>query len=153
MHLTVVPREFVRSFGESGAWVIRLQVTRMSARKKIFVALIVVVVIAIMAIPAYQPLKFHYAIWRIESAATPAQERAACILASHVGHVWEVNQIHPNESGSRVFPSRVKPGTNDVVTEIEWLEGPWWTIIGQPYRAYRVLLDPRNRELLVANSK
>jgi hypothetical protein len=125
----------------------------MVTRKKILVGSSVVAVLTLLAIPAYQPLKFHYAIWRIESAATPAQERSACILASRVGHVWEVNQIHPNEFASRVFPSRVKPGTNDVVIEIEWWEGPWWTFIDQPYRAYRVMLDPKSRELLIAKSK
>ena len=123
----------------------------MVTRKKILVALVSLTMLALLAVPAYQPLKFHYAIWRIESAATPAQERAACILASRVGHVWEVNEIHSSEF--RALPSRVKPGAKDVVTEIEWWEGPWWTLIDHPYRAYRVLLDPKNRELLVAKSK
>ena len=126
----------------------------MVTRKKILVgSSVVVAVLALLAIPVYQPLKFHYAIWRIESAATPAQERSACILASRVGHVVEVNQIHPNDFASRTFPSRVQPRTNDVVTEIEWWEGPWWTFIGSPYRAYRVMLDPKNRELLIAKSE
>lgn len=106
---------------------------------------------ALLAIPAYRPVKFRYAIWRIESAATPAEEKAACILARRVGHVWEVNPIHRNEF--QVLPSRVKPGTNEVVTEIEWWEGPWWTGIGQPYRAYRVFLDPENRQFLTARTK
>ena len=106
---------------------------------------------ALLAVPAYQSLKFHYTIWRIESAETPAQEKAACILASRVGHVWEVNAIHRNEF--QVLPSRVEPGTNEVVIEIEWWESPWWRGMGQPYRAYRVLLDPKNRELLVAKTK
>ncbi len=126
---------------------------RMVTPKRILIGSSVVAVLVTLAIPAYQPLKFHYAIWRIESATTPEQERSACILASRVGHVWEINQIHPDEFASRVFPSRVKPGTNEVVTEIEWLEGPWWTIIDHPYRAYRVMLDPKNRELLSAKSK
>ena len=127
----------------------------MVTRKKILIGSAVVAVLALLAIPAYQPLKFHYAIWRIESAVTPAQERAACILASRVGHVWEVNEIHPADF--QFLPSRVKPGKNDVVTEVEWWDGPWWQWLGfgdgQPYRAYRVLLDPKNRELLVAKSK
>src|SRR5436190_5767310 len=123
----------------------------MGALKKILVGSTVVALF--VAIPAYQPLKFHYAIWRIESAATPEQERAACILASRVGSVWEVNEIHPGEFGSRVFPSRVRRGTSDMVTEIEWWESPWWKGVGQPYRAYRILLDPKNRDYLVARSK
>ena len=98
---------------------------------------------------AYRPLKFHYAIWRMESAATPAQERDACLLAKRVGHVWEVNDIHTNEF--RVLPSRIQPGTNEVVVEVEWWQGPWWDFGNPPYRAYRVFLDPKNRELLTQN--
>jgi hypothetical protein len=123
----------------------------MATRKKILAASVALAVLALLAVPAYQPLKFYYAIWRIESAATPAQERAACILANRVGDVWEVNELRSDEF--RFLPSRVKPGTNDVVTEIEWWESPWWRGLGQPYRAYRVLLDPKNRELLVAKTK
>ena len=125
----------------------------MITRKRIWIASGVLAGLALLAIPAYQPLKFHYAIWRIESAETPEQEKAACILTNRVGSVWEVNEIHPSEFGARIFPSRVRPGTNDVVTEIEWWESPWWKGMGQPYRAYRVLLDPKNREYLVARSK
>lgn len=112
-----------------------------------------VVGLALLAIPTYQPLKFYYVIWRIESATTIEQEKAACILASRVGHVWEVNDIHPGEFGSRVFPTRVGQRAKDVVTEIEWLENPCWRGMEQPYRAYRVLLDPKNRDYLVARSK
>jgi hypothetical protein len=123
----------------------------MVTRKKILVASGVLAVLALLAIPTYQPLKFHYAIWRFETAATPAQETAACILAKRVGTVWEVNEIHPGEF--RSLPSRVRAATNDVVTEIEWWESPGWKGMGHPYRAYRVLLDPKNRELLVARPK
>jgi len=115
--------------------------------KRVWVGLGILASLALLAIPAYQPLKFQYAIWRIESASTPEQERAAFLLARRVGRVWEVNTIHTNEFAG--LPRRVKQGTNEV-TEIEWLEGPWWTGIGQPFRAYRVLLDPANREFLVA---
>jgi len=120
----------------------------MVTRKRVLISLVVLALFGLLAIPAYQPLKFRYAIWRIESAATVEQERSACILARRVGHVWEVNTIHRNEFA--VLPSRVKPGTNDMVTEIEWWESPWWSGMGKPYRAYRVLLDPQSRELLVA---
>jgi hypothetical protein len=123
----------------------------MTKRKRISIASGVLTCLVLLAIPAYQPLKFHYAIWRIESAANPEQERAACILASRVGHVWEINEIHSNQFSS--LPRRVKSQTNEVVTEIEWWESPWWKGMGQPYRAYRVLLDPKNRELLVVRSK
>ena len=126
--------------------------TSMSTRKRILIASSVLAALVLLAIPAYyEPLMFHYAIWRFESAATPAQERAACILVSRVGHVWKVNEIHQNEFQG--LPSRVKPGTNDVVTQIEWWESPWWIEKWQPYRAYHVLLDPKNRELLIVKPK
>src|SRR5947209_4538375 len=96
----------------------------MVTRKEILVGSGAVAALTLLAIPAYQPLKFYYAIWRIESAGTPAQEKAACILASRVGHVWEVNEIHSDEF--RVLPSRVMAAANDVVTKIEWWESPWW---------------------------
>ena len=119
--------------------------------QKILIAFGAVAGLTLLAIPAYQPLKFHYAIWRLESAVTAPQERSACILASHIGHVWEVNEIHASEFQG--LPSRIRPVTNQVITEIEWLEGPWWKSISQPFRAYRVMIDPKNRELLVARSK
>jgi hypothetical protein len=122
----------------------------MITRKRVWVGLGILALLALLAIPAYQQLKFQYAIWRIESASTPEQERSAFLLARRVGRVWEVNTIHTNEFAA--LPSRVKPGPNEF-TEIEWFEGPWWKPIGglgQPYRAYRVLLDPANREFLVA---
>jgi hypothetical protein len=105
--------------------------------------------VLVICIPACQPLKFHYAIWRIESATTSAQERDAFILATRVGRVWEINQIHTNEFQG--LPSRVKHRADEEVTEIEWLEWPWWG--GQPFRAYRVLLDPKNRAFLEAKPK
>ncbi len=121
----------------------------MIKRKRIVIGVVVLCVLAVLAIPAYQPLKFHYAIWRIESAKTVEQERTACVLAGRVGRVWEVDEIHSNEFC--VLPARIRPGTNDVVVRIEWFEGPWWQGIGgmaNPYRAYRVFLDPKSREFL-----
>ena len=102
----------------------------------------------LVALVAYRPLKFHYAIWRIESARTVSQERSACILASRVGRVWEINQIHTNEH--RSLPGRLRHLDGQEYTEIEWLEWAWWGLGGQPYRAYRILLDPNSRELLAS---
>ncbi len=121
----------------------------MTTTKKITLGCIATGGMALVMLAAYQPLKFQYARWRIESAKTPEQEREAFILATQVGRVWEINQIHTNEL--QALPSRVRHGPNEEVTEIEWLEWPWWG--GQPYRAYRVLLDPKNRRFLEARSK
>ena len=69
----------------------------MTKRQKIALGLAGLFAVGLLSLPAYRPIKFRYAIWRIESANTVAQERSACILASRVGHIWEVNQIHTNE--------------------------------------------------------
>jgi hypothetical protein len=116
-------------------------------RNAIIAGIITAFVLA--AIPAYQPAQFRYAIWRLESAKTVAQERSACLLARRVGRIWEVNKVHTHEFQS--LPSRVKHGPNDEVTEIVWLKGRWRDM-GKPYRAYRVFLDPENRELLRGSS-
>src|SRR5437764_444770 len=87
----------------------------------------------LVALVAYRPLKFRYAIWRIESANTVAQERSACILANRVGRVWEINQIHTDEH--RLLPGRLRHLDGQEYTEIEWLESPWWDFGPQPYRA------------------
>ena len=50
---------------------------------------------------AYEPLKFHYAIWRIESAKTVEQERAALRFAGRVGYVWEADHIHRDRTRQR----------------------------------------------------
>lgn len=96
---------------------------------------------------AYEPLKFRHAIWRIESARTVDEEREAMRFASRVGYVWEADRVE-----RRYFehlPARARQTTGDVVVVIEWLESSPWT--GEPYRAYRSLLEPTNRELLFSD--
>jgi hypothetical protein len=123
----------------------------MTKRQIIGLGLMGLFVMGLLFLAAYRPLKFRYAIWRIESANTVAEERSACILASRVGHVWEINQIHTNEH--RMLPGRLRHLKGREYTEIEWWESPWWEFGGQPYRAYRVLLDPKSRDLLAARPK
>jgi hypothetical protein len=123
----------------------------MTKRQKIGLRLAGLFAVGLLFLPAYRPLKFRYAIWRIESADTVAQERLACILASRVGHVWEINQIRTDEH--RTLPRRLKHLHGQEYTEIEWWESPWWGFGGQPYRAYRILLDPKNRGLLAGRAK
>ena len=114
---------------------------------KIVLAVLACAVLA--AIPFYRPLKFRYAIWRIESAKTPEQERTACILARRVGHIWELNRMTPKPPGQFTDnrPARAWPASNEVVMEIEWWEGPRPMGL-PPYRAYRVFLDQKNLDVL-----
>src|SRR5437660_11710752 len=57
----------------------------MTTKKKITLGCIATGGMALVMLAAYQPLKFQYARWRIESAKTPEQEREAFILATRVG--------------------------------------------------------------------
>ena len=123
----------------------------MTKRQKTGLGLAGLFAVGLLFLPAYRPLKFRYAIWRIESANTVAQERSACILASRVGRVWEINLIHTNEH--RTLPGRLRHLDGREYTEIEWWESPWWGFGGQPYRAYRILLDPKSRDLLANRTK
>jgi len=43
----------------------------------------------------YEPLKFGYLIRRVESARTPAEERAASELAKWWGCFWEIHLESP----------------------------------------------------------
>jgi hypothetical protein len=91
---------------------------------------------------AYEPLKFRWLIHRVESAKTPQEERKAFELAARWGDVWEVNRIQRSEW----LPERAQHLQGLWVLELEWLETSGWT--GQPYRAYRVVLDETNLQLL-----
>lgn len=86
----------------------------------------------------YDPLKFSYLIHRIETADTPAAEEAALMVASRFGNVWELNRLDRREW----WPPSKQHLRGDSLLEVEWLESSAYT--GQPYRAYRVLLDQRS---------
>lgn len=89
----------------------------------------------------YEPLKFRWLISRVESAQTPAEERAAFALAARWGKIWELNRLRPEE-----LPKRAQHIECDWVLQLEWLESSPWT--GEPYRAYRRILDTNNMERL-----
>lgn len=93
----------------------------------------------------FEPLKFQYLIRRVESARTPQEERAALALAARWGHVWELNRLTERSE----LPARARPLRGDWVLELEWLESSPWT--GQPFRAYRVLLDEENLKVAHPN--
>ena len=117
---------------------------RDKAAKIFLVGSIIVFVLAIGWI-VYEPLIFRYAIWRIEKAKTPAEEKDAFSLARRVGYVWHVRRI--DRKYFDTLPKRVSRLTNEWVLEIEWIEYSRWT--KEPYRAYRILLEPTNRNVLV----
>jgi hypothetical protein len=117
----------------------------MTTRRKISLVLFVVLVLPLAAFLAYgfiyQPLKFRYLISRVESAETPAEEREAFALAARRGRVWELNRLSPQD-----LPDRARHITGDWVLELEWLESSAWT--GEPFRAYRRVLDTNSMESL-----
>ena len=85
----------------------------------------------------YEPLKFRYLIWRVESAKTAVEEREAFALAARRGRVWEVDRLRPGE-----LPEGARHLTGNWIIKLEWLESSAWT--GKPYRAYRRVLDTNN---------
>ena len=117
----------------------------MTTRRKISLVLFVVLVLPLAAFFGYafvyQPLKFRYLISRVESAKTPAEEREAFALAARRGRVWELNRLRPQD-----LPDRARHITGDWVLELEWLESSAWT--GQPFRAYRRVLNTNSMESL-----
>ena len=117
----------------------------MTTRRKISFVLFAVLVVPLALFLgyyfAYEPLKFQRLISRVESAKTPAEEREAFALAARGGRVWELNRLRQEE-----LPERARHITGDWVLELEWLESSPWT--GQPYRAYRRVLDTNGMESL-----
>lgn len=91
----------------------------------------------------YEPLKFSCLIRRVEGAATPGEERRAFAAAARWGRVWEVNRLSRREGWPKAKDHL--PGGD--LLELEWLES--WPFSGQPYRAYRIVLDDRNLQVLL----
>jgi hypothetical protein len=95
---------------------------------------------------AYQPLKFAYLIRRVESATTPEDERTAFALADRWGCLWEANRLTKREW----WPEHTRGLPGEWLLEMEWLESR--PCGGQPYRAYRVVLDESNLDVLFQRS-
>lgn len=95
----------------------------------------------------FQSLKFHYMTNRVESARTSNEERAAFDLANRWGRVWELNRLQRKDW----LPERAQHLKGDWVLELEWLESSAWN--GQPFRAYRVVLDEKNLEVFRRKGK
>jgi hypothetical protein len=118
---------------------------KISRRAKLLVAL--VLWIPILALFGYfflyQPVKFSYLIHRVESAKTPAEERAAFLLAKRWGRVWEVNLREPPKDwfDYKQLDAAIKDPQRTLSLELEWLETK---PSGVPFRAYRTLTDKSN---------
>lgn len=119
---------------------------RMTTRKRITFVLFIVLVLPLTGLLAwafvYQPLKYNYLIWRVESARTAMEERAAFTLAADWGRVWEVNRIRPGDLSS-THPNL----TGDWLLQLEWL--PASPFGGGAYTACRSVIDTNNLKILV----
>ena len=122
-----------------------MSVYRMTIRRKISFVLFAVLVVPLGLFLgydfAYEPLKFQWLISSVESAKTATEEREAFTLAAWWGRIWELNRLRPED-----LPKRAHHIRGDSVLEVEWLESSPWT--GQPYRAYRRVLDTNSLEIL-----
>jgi hypothetical protein len=90
----------------------------------------------------YEPLKFAILIHRVENAQTIEAEQAAFRAAHRWGYVWELHRLTNKEW----WPKQKRHLSAPWLLELEWLETSGWS--GQPYRAYRVVLDERNFEVM-----
>ena len=122
-----------------------MSVYRMTIRRKISFVLLAVLVVPLGLFLgyyfAYEPLNFQWLISSVESAKTATEEREAFTLAARWGRIWELNRLRPED-----LPKRAHHIRGDSVLEVEWLESSPWT--GQPYRAYRRVLDTNSLEIL-----
>lgn len=112
-------------------------------RAALGLGLLVAVPVHMMMVEAcvYEPIKFSYLIYRVESASTVQEERAAFLLAGKWGRVWELNRVEKREH----LPPRARHLQGDWILEVEWLES--WPA-GSPYRAYRRVLDEQNMKVI-----
>jgi hypothetical protein len=118
----------------------------MSTRRKIvvrvlFVALVVPLVGLLSWGFVYQPIKYHYLVWRVESASTATEEMAAFRIAANWGRVWEVDHLRPEDA---VADGRKMTG--DWLLRLEWLDSSPFS--GGAYVAYRAVTDTNNLRIL-----
>ena len=118
----------------------------MSTRRKIVVrVLFVVLVVPLVGLLAwgfvYQPIKYRYLVWRVESASTATEEMAAFRVAADWGRVWEVDRLRPEDA---VADGRKMTG--DWLLRLEWLDSSPFS--GGAYVAYRAVTDTNNLRIL-----
>jgi hypothetical protein len=97
----------------------------------------------------YEPIKFSLLIHRVESATTPAEERASFMLAKRWGCCWEVHLEEPPKKwlDPKELDAVVRDPTRRLAVELEWLESK---PSGAPYRARRTLTEKTNIYILLA---
>jgi hypothetical protein len=88
----------------------------------------------------YQPLKFHFLVWRVESAKTAEEESRAFNLAVNRGRVWEIDRLDKKDWTASF------PATNDWLLRLEWLESSPYG--GGAYVAFRSVIDTNNLRIL-----
>jgi hypothetical protein len=117
----------------------------MSARNKIVRVLIVLLVLPMLGLLVWgfvlQPLKYRYLIWRVESARTATEERAAFRVAADWGRVWEVNRLRSEDAAA---DGRQVAG--DWLLQLEWLASSPFS--GRAYVAHRAVTDTNNLRIL-----
>ena len=127
-------------------YTVRRNPSDMSTRRKIVVrVLFVVLVVPLVGLLAwgfvYQPIKYRYLVWRVESASTATQEMAAFRIAADWGRVWEVDRLRPEDA---VADGRKMNG--DWLLRLEWLDSSPFS--GGAYVAYRAVTDTNNLRIL-----
>jgi len=124
---------------------------KISRRAKLIVALVLWIPICgfLGYFFLYEPVKFSYLIHRVESAKTPAEERAAFMLAKRLGRVWEVKLREPPKDwfDFKELDEAVRDPQRTLALELEWLESKPG---GVPFRAYRTLMDKSNIYVLMS---
>lgn len=118
----------------------------MSTRRILVVrVLLVVLVVPLVGLVAwgfvYQPIKYRYLVWRVESASTANEEMAAFRIAADWGRVWEVDRLRPEDA---VADGRKMAG--DWLLRLEWLDSS--PISGRAYMAFRAVTDTNNLRIL-----
>lgn len=117
----------------------------MVTRRKVVWVLFAVLVVPLLGFLGwgfvFQPLKYRYLIWRVESARTAAEEQAAFRLAADWGRVWKVARLRPGEA-----PVRDHGLAGDWLLRLEWL--PSSPYGGGACVAYRGVIDTNNLRIL-----
>lgn len=117
----------------------------MTRRRKILLGFGLTFIATVLIVVAhgyiYEPLKFHYLVYRVESANTSDEERRAFTLAANWGRVWEVDRLSPEDvaaDGRKI--------TGDWLLRLEWLQSSPYH--GGAYVAYRAVIDTNNLQVL-----
>ena len=117
----------------------------MTTRKKVLLTLAIVLWVPIVTFLGYgyvyQPLKYRYLVWRVESARTTTEEQAAFKLAANWGRVWEVHRIRPEDAAAAN-----RQMTGDWLIKLEWLASSPYH--GEAYVAYRAVIDTNDLRIL-----